>query len=94
MHQNRIHRRRQAIPTDFSGVVVYVKPGQIQARIRNTALVNHYTFKSVRDIERRTERDGLVEFDGQNRWKHLMAGASAASALASTNAVEDTYLAD
>jgi hypothetical protein len=23
MHQNRIHRRRQAIPTDFSGVVVY-----------------------------------------------------------------------
>ena len=26
MHQNRIHRRRQAIPTDFSGVVVYVVP--------------------------------------------------------------------
>ena len=24
MHQNRIHRRRQAMPTDFSGVVVYI----------------------------------------------------------------------
>ena len=24
MHENRIHRRRQVIPTDFSGVAVYL----------------------------------------------------------------------
>jgi len=33
MHQNLIRRRRQAIPTDFSGVVVYLKetlrPGDV-----------------------------------------------------------------
>ena len=72
----------------------YVKPGEIQARIRKTAVVNHYAFKSLRDIERRTRPDGFDELDGQTSRKHLTDSDGAASSLASINVVEDTYLAD
>jgi hypothetical protein len=72
----------------------YVKSGEIQARIRNVAFVNHYAFQSVREIERRVERGTLGEFVDQARWKRLADADRATSAIVSMNAVADTYLAD
>lgn len=72
----------------------YVKSAQIQARIRNLAIINHYAFKFTRDFARRIDRGVHGEFTGQTRWNILTDADRATATFAALDAVQDTYLAD
>jgi hypothetical protein len=81
------------VKSDDEGVS-YLKPGEIQSRIRKIGFVNHYAFKSARDFDLRIERGTLGEFSTQLAWKQVADSGNADAALRAFNAVEDTYLAD
>jgi hypothetical protein len=72
----------------------YTRSREIQHRIRDVAVINHYAFKSIADFERRFQRGLLGEFTGQAMWKRVHDDGTAKKFLESMNAVEDTYLAD
>jgi hypothetical protein len=74
--------------------MTYLKSAEVQARIRNKAVVNHYAFKSARDLELRVQRGLGGDFGGQIKWKHLAQAGGAEAMLQELSATEDTYLAD
>jgi hypothetical protein len=72
----------------------HVTQPDIAARMRARGVINHYAFKSERDVHRRFARGAVGEFVEQAKWGHLLEDAQRAAFLAEKNEVEDTYLAD
>jgi Glycosyltransferase 61/Glycosyl transferase family 2 len=84
---------RMHLVTGTDDGATYVRPGEVQIRIRSIAVVNHYALKSARDYELRL--DQAVQFDGDVGMTtgDFIDAVRTDAALKRLNAVEDAYLA-
>lgn len=93
-------RRVNVLGADISSLMVnnldaanfYLSNPNIKKCIEETAVINHYAFKSEEDFILREQRGIGGEFSGQITWKQQFDDGSFRQRLEQVNCAEETYL--
>jgi hypothetical protein len=72
----------------------YLHRPEIHERLRNTGIIHHYAYKSLRDFQRRTARGTAGDFAGQATAAQHYDNGQGAALMALMNEVEDRSLHD